>query len=162
MKRSLLAALMALALCVPASAKTIVILRGIAGEMVAPMLDYQADLTKKGHKVIMGSYIAPPQVKADYVIGHSRGADLAYSYPKAKIISIDPTFINPGCSQGKANCTNYHAPIDAFPFIFCCGGYSVRGANNIQVSGTPSFLIWAPGHVSMPTRVKPQVLKLIK
>jgi hypothetical protein len=147
---------------VAAEAKTVVLLRGMFGEFVAPMTDIAEDLTKRGHKVILGSHRAPPQVKADYVITHSAG-DIAglTQYPGAKVITIDPTFLNPGCAPDKA-CTNYYAAINRLPFFFCCGGYPVKGASNNDVGGTPSFIIFAPGHVSMPSRVKDRIVGSIK
>ena len=146
---------------VTAAAKTIVILRGMFGEVVAPMLDYEAALKKQGHTVIMGSHRFPPNVKADVVIGHSRGADMALLYPGARIITLDATFLNAGCPKGR-QCDDYVAPINKLPMIFCCGGYAVRGAKTYPQPGTFSFLIFAPGHVGLPSRVRDQVVRSIK
>lgn len=145
-----------------AGAKTVVILRGIFGEILAPMLDYEAELRKRKYKVVMGSWLLPPQVKADYVITHSAGGSAGLTrYPGAKVFTIDPTVLNPGCSK-KNNCTNYYAAINKVPFLICCGGYRVNGAKNIEVGGTPSLIVVAPGHVSMPGRVRDRILGQIR
>lgn len=162
MVRLACAAIVATALlCTQGNAKTVVILRGLFGETVAPMLDYEAELKKRGHKVVMGSHRAPPQVRADYVIGHSRGADMALTYPGAKIITLDATFLNPGCPKGRS-CDDYVAPVNRLPFLLCCGGYAVRGAKQYPQPGTLSFFLFAPGHVGLPSRVREQVLKSIR
>lgn len=164
--RRMLAAVLAASvfpsICAPAHGKTIVILRGLFGEVVAPMTDYEAELKKRGHRVVMGSHRAPPQVKADYVIGHSRGADVALNYPAGKIITLDATFLNPGCPQGR-QCEDYVAPVNKLPFLLCCGGYAVRGATKAYLQpGTLSFFLFAPGHVGLPSRVRDQVIQGIK
>ncbi len=148
---------------VAAFAKTVVLLTGIGGALVAPMNDYETELTRRGHKVYRGTWLVQPAVKADYVIAHSAGADIAaVTYPRAKIITLDSTFLNRGCPQGTS-CDDYYAPIDKFPFLVCCGGYALRGkTRQFPQSGTLSFFIFAPGHVSLPSRVRTKVLSGIK
>lgn len=153
----LFGAFLAIALmATPASAKTVLVVRGIFGNIVAPMTEIINAEQAAGNKVIVAEWYAVPNVKADIAIGHSAGADAVLRSGAKDIRTIDPTFLNGGCPQG-ATCKNWYAPIDAFPFLFCCGGYPVNGAQNIVVPGTPSFIVFAPGHVSMPSRVVSQV-----
>lgn len=148
--------LMLLLACVPAEAKDILLVRGIFGNIVAPMTDLATDLRRQGHKVTMAEWHAIPDKRFDIAITHSRG-ELALRANVKKVLTIDPTFLNGGCPAGKI-CVNWHAPIDAFPFLICCGGYAVAGARNTKVPGTLSFIVFAPGHVSMPTRIKAQII----
>ena len=162
MKRLLLAAVLACAFCASADAKTAVLLRGIFGEIVAPLTEYEAPLKKKGYTVVYGSYMAPPNVKADVVIAHSAGADVGpVSYPKALNFPLDGTWAGRGCPKGT-RCINYYAPINKYPFFLCCGGYPTRGsALTYKEKGTLSFFIWAPGHVSLPGRVRDRVMQQV-
>jgi hypothetical protein len=121
-----------------AEAKNVLILRGMFGEVVAPMTDIAASLQKKGHKVTLGSWRAPPTGVYDVVITHSAADRWVNSYGRAKVISLDPTFLNPGCK----GCVNYYNPMNKIPFILCCGGYRMTGANNVVVP--------AP-HVAVPS-----------
>lgn len=146
-----------------AFAKIIVLLTGIGGALVAPMNDYEAELTRLGHKVYRGTWLVQPAVKPDYVISHSAAADIAAQvYPKAKHFTIDSTFLNRGCPAGT-KCDDYYAPIDKFPFLVCCGGYALRGkTTRYPQQGTLSFIIFAPGHVGLPSKVRPQIIKSIR
>lgn len=129
---------------------TVVIL-GIGGRFVAPMTSIIREEQRRvgAANVTVADWFYVPPGNYKRAIGHSAGADAALRTGAPQIRTIDPTFLNPGCPRG-ADCRNFHASIDAFPFLVCCGGYSVRGAKNIQVPGTPSLIIIAPGHVRMP------------
>lgn len=145
------------------TAATIVIATGIGGTLVAPMNDYEAELKRRGHKVYRGTWLVMPPVKPDYVISHSAAADIAaQTYPRAKHFTIDSTFLNRGCQAGT-RCDDYYAPIDKFPFLVCCGGYALRGkTRQFPQQGTLSFFIFAPGHVGLPSKVRPQIINSIK
>lgn len=162
MKRLLLGMLLACAFSSAAFAKTAVICTGIFGEVVAPMTDYDAPLVKKGYKVIRATWVYQPMVKPDVVISHSACADVAPTvYPKAKHFPLDGTWMGRGCPKGT-QCDNYYAPIDKYPFFLCCGGYPTRGSTRTyKVDGTLSFFIFAPGHVTLPSRVRDRVMKSI-
>lgn len=144
------------AMAAPVAVKTgprkgTVVILGIGGRFVAPMTSIIREEQKRvgpANVTVADWYYVPP---GNYkrAIGHSAGADAALLTRAPQIRTIDPTFLNSGCPAGS-DCQNWHASIDAFPFLVCCGGYSVRGAKNIQVPGTPSFIIIAPGHVRMP------------
>lgn len=166
MKIRLVAAAIAAAVafyCPVALAKTAVICTGIFGDVVAPMTDYEAPLKAKGYKVVRASYAALPAIKPDVVISHSACADVApQAYPKAKHFPLDGTWLGRGCPKGTA-CDNYYAPIDKLPFFLCCGGYPTAGSTRtFKEHGTLSFFIFAPGHVSLPSRVRSRVLGSIK
>lgn len=140
-------------------AKTALLCTGIFGEIVAPMNDYVAPLQKKGYQVLRGNYIYPINAKPDVVISHSACADVAPTwYPKARHYPLDGTWLGRGCPQGT-RCDNYYAPINKYPFFLCCGGYPTRGSTTTtKVNGTLSFFIWAPGHVTLPSRVRDRVI----
>lgn len=155
-------------LCVTATqaqAKVALICTGMFGEVVAPMTDYVAPLKAKGYTVVYGSWRALPDIKPDIVISHSACADSApKAYPKAKHFPLDGTWwgiLAGGCPKGT-NCENYYAPIDKMPFLVCCGGYPTLGSSKTyKVGGTMSFFIFAPGHVTLPSRVRDRVLKSV-
>lgn len=149
MKRGALAALALLCLVQIAEAKSVLILRGMFGEAVAPMTDVAAALKAKGHKVTLGSWRSPPSGIFDWVITHSAADRWVNSYPGARVISLDPTFLNPGCN----GCTNLYNPMNKVPFIFCCGGYAMNGAKNIVVRAA---------HVKVPSAAIPQIVNLVK
>lgn len=169
MRKTILAALVAaVAYCgaiAEASAQKIAaICTGMFGEMVAPMLDYDAPLKAKGYKVIRISHrYLPPDLKPDIVISHSACADTApAAYPKAKHYPLDGTWLGRGCPKGTV-CDNYYAPVNMLPFLVCCGGYPTRGSTKVTKEvGTPWFILVHPGHVGLPSKVRDRVMRSIK
>lgn len=148
MKKVALAGVCVLCIGSAAEAKNVLLLRGMFGEMVAPMTDVGAALQAKGHKVTYGSHRAPPSGKFDMVVTHSAADQHVNKYgQKTVVVSLDPTFLNPGCN----GCTNYYNPMNRFPLIFCCGGYPMRGANNIVVRAS---------HVTVPSATIPQIVAI--
>src|SRR5579871_2675852 len=111
-----------------AEAKKVVVIRGIFGNIVSPMTEIVTGLQKRGHQVTVREWwMGVPEPGFDVAVVHSAG-DVPGLMSRAKqVITIDPTFINPGCQPGS-KCTNYYAPIDKMPFLVCCGGYAVAGA----------------------------------
>ncbi|HLL28985.1 MAG TPA: hypothetical protein VKT73_15215 [Xanthobacteraceae bacterium] len=144
-----------------AEAKKVVVIRGIFGNIVSPMTEIVTGLQKRGHQVTVREWwMGVPEPGFDVAVVHSAG-DVPGLMSRAKqVITIDPTFINPGCQPGS-KCTNYYAPIDKMPFLVCCGGYAVAGATNKKVPGTPSFFLFAPGHIAMPANQAPAVINTV-
>lgn len=153
-RRLLAAAIVTAALFpVQAEAKKIVVIRGIAGNVVSPMTSIIMGLRARGHRVVVREWFqgVPPR-GFDVAIGHSAGDRPALLSGAPLVITLDPTWANPGCQRGS-RCVNYYAPIDAFPLIVCCGGYRVSGAANVVVSG---------GHILIPEQQARRVVALAK
>lgn len=131
-----------------AEAKTACVVRGIDGYAIAPMKEIQAGLRAKGFKVKVSEFNQGVPQGCDVAVVHSAGDWPGLMSRAKKVITIDPTWLNPGCQPGS-RCTNYYNALDAFPLIVCCGGYQVRGAKNI---------IAPAGHVQMPGRIWKQVV----
>lgn len=159
MRRLIFSLIFLVAFSIPASSKSlnILVVRGIGGNIVAPMTTIIDGLRARGHHVVVAEFYFVPSGRYDVAIVHSAGDIPGLMSRAKKVITIDPTFIAPSCQPGSI-CTNYFAPIDRLPFFICCGGYSINGATNKQVPGTLSFFLIAPGHVSMPDRVAARVI----
>lgn len=129
--------------------KTCRTITGIFGQYMMPTI--QKGLAQKCTKFITEPWFAVSPSKVDIDVGHSAGAYGVMTSSAKRKITIDPPIGVQPCPSG-AKCTNYHNPWDAFPLIFCCGGYPVSGAENIR----------APyGHVQMPENVAKDVLNSI-
>lgn len=143
----------------PALAKSAVLIRGIGGAYIAKMERIEKGLRAQGYSVDVREYYqGVPTKRYDLAVGHSAGAPIAMHTNAAERIAVD-SIMGAYCPKG-AKCTSFYAPVDKFPFLICCGGYRVTGAKNIAISGTPSFFIFAPGHVSAPDRVANDVLRI--
>lgn len=152
MKRKLRAALVAVFIAfipafaitaaAPVAAEDAVAITGILGpQLGADLGRVKTQLRAKGYRVTGYQWFAVGAIpKGARVIGHSAGADAALRTGAKRIVTYDPTFLNPGCPS-KSKCVNFYSPLDAFPLIICCGGYPVRGAQNIIVK---------PPHLTMP------------
>lgn len=135
--------------------KTAKVVTGIFGTFVAPMLEQRAPLEKRGYRVTYTTWYLNdwfPQ-KTDLAVGHSAGADsiLRERTPSRRIITYDPTFVNTGCPKGST-CDNFYNPMNRVPFVFCCGGYQVRGATN---------KVEKYQHVTLPFYVLNEAMSLI-
>lgn len=76
--------------------------------------------------------------RGDVLIGHSKGADNVSSTKGARLaVSIDATVANRGA---RSRTVNYYDPANRIPFLICCGGAAVNGAQNV---------IWRKPHVAM-------------
>lgn len=122
---------------------------GIFGEVVSPLATIRKELKKRCRKVYEERWWSLSNAKVDIDIGHSKGADAILRTGSKRKVTLDPTFLNAGCPKG-ARCTNFHNPMNAFPLVVCCGGYPVRGANNI-VAPYP--------HTAMPERIAKRAIK---
>lgn len=116
---------------------------GIFGEVVSPLTSIRKELRKRCRKVYEEKWWAVSNAKVDIDYGHSAGADAILRTKSKRKVTLDPTIANQGCPKG-ARCTNFHNPMNAFPMVVCCGGYAVRGANNI-VAAYP--------HTIMPEKI---------
>lgn len=143
-----------------AYAKDVLLVRGLFGAEVSPMTSIYDGLKKAGHRVVRTEWWRLPAGKFDVAIGHSAGGNvLGLSVPL--ILTIDPVVTYTSCPAGS-KCINWYSPVDKYPFLLCCGGWAVRGADNrVVAGGTPSLLIFSPGHVSLPDRVAKDVIAAV-
>lgn len=132
MRRAILSLAILAALSNSVSAKSILIVRGLGGQMLQPMVDIGEALRKRGNHVVYDNAAG----HFDVAIGHSAGGPVALSSGAALIITVDP-IPNGGCPS-HARCVNYYGMLS-----------QVSGATNIRLPYD---------HVSMPSHIARRII----
>lgn len=116
----------------PVESKTIVIYRGLGGQILQPMVNIGEALRKRGNTVVYDT----PTNHCDVAIGHSLGGPTALATNAKIVITIDPV-PNQGCLRGS-HCINFYSMLS-----------QVSGAHNIHVNGD---------HVNLPNLIASRII----
>lgn len=125
--------------------KTVVIIRGLAGEILSPMTDFADKVHAKGYRVRLASIYFESASDADILIVHSMACFNGLNSRAKLIITIDcpiwAHMVLPRAPRGS-RVTNFYT----------FGHPRIAGAVNVRISG---------GHVAAPTTAQRRILSLL-